>query len=146
MTSPLIVRNLIDWPVGSRPRPIDLPGPGASVLRKGERGVVRGNPLALWRGAGPGYSETAIASGVDAYKVGRSKLDHFQDFVDALSFANGLTRSQIECQIDPGCRKCGTMFAEENGVVIRKLGGISGITSHRLPECPGQRLRQPDAF
>jgi hypothetical protein len=37
------------------------------VLRKGERGVVRGNPLALWRGAVQ-KPETTIASGVASYK------------------------------------------------------------------------------
>ena len=47
-TSPLVVQNPADWPVrreGSR-RASRTSG---LCLRKGERGVVRGNPLALWR-------------------------------------------------------------------------------------------------
>jgi hypothetical protein len=50
-TSPLVVRNPFDWPVGREVE--DGLTRLLLDLRKGERGVVRGNPLALWRGAAP---------------------------------------------------------------------------------------------
>jgi hypothetical protein len=53
-TSPLVVQNPVDWPVG-RENFGHLLAPETFVLRKGERGVVRGNPLALWRGADPSF-------------------------------------------------------------------------------------------
>ena len=51
-TSPLVVQNPIDWPVGRESSSVTTHA-RICGLRKGERGVVRGNPLALWRGAAP---------------------------------------------------------------------------------------------
>ena len=48
--------------------------PRSFSVRKGERGVVRGNPLALWRWSRSRVFETAVASGVASYDVRRAAL------------------------------------------------------------------------
>ena len=62
--------------------------PRISGLRKGERGVVRGNPLALWRGAVPSILKRLSPVGWFLTKMIPASLDSQPVFVDFDSLLN----------------------------------------------------------
>ena len=114
-TSPLLVQNPIDWPVGSRPSP-SLRGPKATGLRKGERGVVRGVPLALWRGADPSIWKRRRHWG------GCLKVDHARVFTTSRLLSDScVVASRIEENRKASARSLATRQERLAEIARRRL-------------------------